>query len=206
MIFKGLLDDARSIRDRDPAARTTLEVVLLYQGFHALFYHRQAHWLYQHKHFFLARALSQFARHMTGIEIHPGAKIGKRLFIDHGMGIVIGETAGKDTGKRHPTIGNNVLISTGAKVLGPFTVGDNSRIGANAVVLQEVPPDSTVVGIKARVVKIAGQRIGPSPAYTLDQINLPDPLAQELCRLQSRVYANEQKLRKEEEREREADQ
>ena len=159
---------------------------------------------------------------MTGIEIHPGAKIGKRLFIDHGMGIVIGETAeigddctiyhgvtlggtGKDTGKRHPTIGNNVLISTGAKVLGPFTVGDNSRIGANAVVLQEVPPDSTVVGIKARVVKIAGQRIGPSPAYTLDQINLPDPLAQELCRLQSRVYANEQKLRKEEAREREAD-
>ena len=222
MIFKGLLDDARSIRDRDPAARTTLEVVLLYQGFHALFYHRQAHWLYQHKHFFLARALSQFARHMTGIEIHPGAKIGKRLFIDHGMGIVIGETAeigddctiyhgvtlggtGKDTGKRHPTVGNNVLISTGAKVLGPFTVGDNSRIGANAVVLQEVPPDSTVVGIKARVVKIAGQRIGPSPAYTLDQINLPDPLAQELCRLQSRVYANEQKLRKEEAREREAD-
>ena len=202
MIFKGLLDDARSIRDRDPAARTTLEVVLLYQGFHALFYHRQAHWLYQHKHFFLARALSQFARHMTGIEIHPGAKIGKRLFIYHG--VTLGGT-GKDTGKRHPTIGNNVLISTGAKVLGPFTVGDNSRIGANAVVLQEVPPDSTVVGIKARVVKIAGQRIGPSPAYTLDQINLPDPLAQELCRLQSRVYANEQKLRKEEAREREAD-
>ena len=201
MIFKGLLEDARSIRDRDPAARTTLEVVLLYQGFHALFYHRQAHWLYKHKHFFLARALSQFARHMTGIEIHPGAKIGKRLFIDHGMGIVIGETAeigddctiyhgvtlggtGHDTGKRHPTIGNNVLISTGAK---------------------EVPPDSTVVGIKARVVKIAGQRVGPSPAYALDQVNLPDPLAQELCRLQNRVYANEQKLKKEEEREREAD-
>ena len=222
MIFKGLLEDARSIRDRDPAARTTLEVVLLYQGFHALFYHRQAHWLYKHKHFFLARALSQFARHMTGIEIHPGAKIGKRLFIDHGMGIVIGETAeigddctiyhgvtlggtGHDTGKRHPTIGNNVLISTGAKVLGPFKVGDNSRIGANAVVLQEVPPDSTVVGIKARVVKIAGQRVGPPPAYALDQINLPDPLAQELCRLQNRVYANEQKLKKEEEREREAD-
>ena len=210
MIFKGLLEDARSIRDRDPAARTTLEVVLLYQGFHALFYHRHA------------RALSQFARHMTGIEIHPGAKIGKRLFIDHGMGIVIGETAeigdvckiyhgvtlggtGHDTGKRHPTIGNNVLISTGAKVLGPFKVGDNSRIGANAVVLQEVPPDSTVVGIKARVVKIAGQRVGPSPAYALDQVNLPDPLAQELCRLQNRVYANEQKLKKEEEREREAD-
>ena len=210
MIFKGLLDDARSIRDRDPAARTTLEVVLLYQGFHALFYHRQAHWLYEHKHFFLARALSQFARHMTGIEIHPGAKIGRRLFIDHGMGIVIGETAeiGDDCTIYHGVtlIGNNVLISTGAKVLGPFTVGDNSRIGANAVVLQEVPPDSTVVGVKARVVKIAGQRVGSSPAYTLDQIHLPDPLTQELCRLQSRVYANEQKLRKEEERERESDQ
>ena len=218
----GLLEDARNIQRKDPAARSVLEVILLYPGFHILVYHRIAHWLFEHKHFFLARWVSQRGRHKTGIEIHPGAKIGKCLFIDHGMGIVFGETAeigdnctiyhgvtlggtGKDTGKRHPTIGNNVLISTGAKVLGPFTVGDNSRIGANAVVLQEVPPDSTVVGIKARVVKIAGQRIGPSPAYTLDQINLPDPLAQELCRLQSRVYANEQKLRKEEAREREAD-
>ena len=222
MIFKGLLDDARSIRDRDPAARTTLEVFLLYQGFHALILHRQAHWLYQHRRFFLARWLSQFARHLTGIEIHPGATIGRRLFIDHGMGIVIGETAeigddctiyhgvtlggtGHDTGKRHPTIGNNVLISTGAKVLGPFKVGDNSRIGANAVVLQEVPPDSTVVGIKARVVKINGQRVGPSPSYALDQIHLPDPVSQELCQLQHRVYVNEQKLKREEQRDREAD-
>ena len=217
-----LLEDARNIQRKDPAARSVLEVILLYPGFHILVYHRIAHWLYEHGHFFLARWVSQHGRHKTGIEIHPGARIGRCLFIDHGMGIVFGETTvigdnctiyhgvtlggtGKDTGKRHPTIGNNVLISTGAKVLGPFTVGDNSRIGANAVVLQEVPPDSTVVGIKARVVKIAGQRIGPSPAYTLDQINLPDPLAQELCRLQSRVYANEQKLRKEEAREREAD-
>ena len=219
----GLLEDARNIQRKDPAARNVLEVILLYPGFHILVYHRIAHWLYRHKRFFLARWVSQHGRRRTGIEIHPGATIGRCLFIDHGMGIVFGETCeigdnctiyhgvtlggtGKDTGKRHPTIGNSVLISTGAKVLGPFTVGDNSRIGANAVVLQEVPPDSTVVGIKARVVKIAGQRIGPSPAYTLDQINLPDPLAQELCRLQSRVYANEQKLRKEEEREREADQ
>ena len=218
----GLLEDARNIQRKDPAARSVLEVILLYPGFHILVYHRIAHWLYERGHFFLARWVSQRGRHKTGIEIHPGARIGRCLFIDHGMGIVFGETTeigdnctiyhgvtlggtGKDTGKRHPTIGNNVLISTGAKVLGPFTVGDNSRIGANAVVLQEVPPDSTVVGIKARVVKIAGQRIGPSPAYTLDQINLPDPLAQELCRLQSRVYANEQKLRKEEAREREAD-
>ncbi|MDO5142277.1 MAG: serine O-acetyltransferase EpsC [Eubacteriales bacterium] len=221
-MFQGLLDDARSIRDRDPAARTTAEVFLLYQGFHALILHRQAHWLYQHRRFFLARLLSQLARHLTGIEIHPGATIGRRLFIDHGMGIVIGETAeigddctiyhgvtlggtGHDTGKRHPTIGNNVLISTGAKVLGPFKVGDNSRIGANAVVLQEVPPNSTVVGLKARVVKIDGQRVSV-PSYDLDQINLPDPLAQELCRLQHRIFVNEQKLRREEEREREADQ
>ena len=219
----GLLEDARNIQRKDPAARSVLEVILLYPGFHILVYHRIAHWLFEHKHFFLARWVSQRGRHKTGIEIHPGAKIGSCLFIDHGMGIVFGETAeigdnctiyhgvtlggtGKDTGKRHPTIGNNVLISTGAKVLGPFTVGDNSRIGANAVVLQEVPPDSTVVGVKARVVKIAGQRVGSSPAYTLDQIHLPDPLTQELCRLQSRVYANEQKLRKEEERERESDQ
>ena len=217
--LSGLLE---AYQRRDPAARSKLEVFLLYQGVHAVIFHRVSHWLWQHDCRFLARLNSQIARHCTGIEIHPGATIGKRLVIDHGMGIVIGETAevgddcliyhgvtlggtGKDQGKRHPTIGNNVLISTGAKVLGPFTVGDNSRIGANAVVLQEVPPDSTVVGIKARVVKIAGQRIGPSPAYTLDQINLPDPLAQELCRLQSRVYANEQKLRKEEAREREAD-
>ena len=222
MFLRELIEDARSIRERDPAARTTAEVFLLYPGFHAVIYHRLTHWLYLHKRFFLARMISQFARTMTGVEIHPGATIGRGLFIDHGMGIVIGETAevgdyctiyhgvtlggtGKDTGKRHPTIGDNVLISTGAKVLGPFKVGDNSRIGANAVVLQEVPPDSTVVGIKARVVKIAGQRVGPSPAYALDQINLPDPLAQELCRLQNRVYANEQKLKKEEEREREAD-
>lgn len=222
-MFKMLNETLEAYQRRDPAARSKLEILLLYQGVHAVLYHRVAHWLYCKNWRFLARCVSQWSRFWTGIEIHPGAKIGRRLVIDHGMGIVIGETAeigddctiyhgvtlggtGKDTGKRHPTIGNNVLISTGAKVLGPFTVGDNSRIGANAVVLQEVPPDSTVVGIKARVVKIAGQRIGPSPAYTLDQINLPDPLAQELCRLQSRVYANEQKLRKEEAREREADQ
>ena len=171
MILKGLWTDAKSIRERDPAARTTLEVFLLYPGFHALIWHRMSHWLYLHKRFFLARWISQIGRSLTGVEIHPGATIGRCLFIDHGMGIVIGETAeigdnctiyhgvtlggtGKDTGKRHPTIGNNVLISTGAKVLGPFRVGDNSRIGANAVVLQEVPANSTVVGVKARGVKV----------------------------------------------------
>lgn len=204
---------------RDPAARSKLEVLLLYPGVHATMYHQAAHFCYCHNLKFLARTISQWSRFWTGIEIHPGAKIGRRLVIDHGMGIVIGETAeigddctiyhgvtlggtGHDTGKRHPTIGNNVLISTGAKVLGPFTVGDNSRIGANAVVLQEVPPNSTVVGVKARVVKIDGQRV---PSYDLDQIHLPDPLAQELCRLQHRVYVNEQKLKREEIRDREAD-
>ena len=221
-MFDNLRADIASVMERDPAAKSKWEVLLCYPSVKAMAYHRMAHRLYQAGHTTLARWISQHSRHVTGIEIHPGASIGKGFFIDHGDGVVIGETTvigdnvtlyqgvtlggtGKDVGKRHPTIGNNVLISTGAKVLGPFTVGDNSRIGANAVVLQEVPPDSTVVGIKASVVKIAGQRIGPSPAYTLDQINLPDPLAQELCRLQSRVYANEQKLRKEEAREREAD-
>ena len=202
MIFKGLLDDARSIRDRDPAARTTLEVVLLYQGFHALFYHRQAHWLYQHKHFFLARALSQFARHMTGIEIHPGAKIGKRLFIDHGMGIVIGETAeigddctiyhgvtlggtGKDTGKRHPTLGNNVLIGAGTKVLGPVYIGDNARIGAGSVVLRNLPANCTAVGVPAEVVRINNKAV--NPADDLDQQDLPDVMAQRLTELDRRI-------------------
>ena len=220
-MFNDLRETIAAYKARDPAARSSLEILLLYPGIRATQNHKIAHWCYEHDHKFLARYISQRTRHKTGIEIHPGAKIGKRLVIDHGMGIVIGETAeigddctiyhgvtlggtGHDTGKRHPTIGNNVLISTGAKVLGPFKVGDNSRIGANAVVLQEVPPDSTVVGIKARVVKINGQRVS-SPSYDLDQIHLPDPLAQELCRLEHRVYANEQKLRREEQRDREAD-
>lgn len=193
---------------RDPAARSKLEIFLLYPGVHAILYHRLAHFLYCHGLKFLARLVSQWSRFWTGIEIHPGAKIGRRFVIDHGMGIVIGETAevgdyctiyhgvtlggtGKDTGKRHPTIGDNVLISTGAKVLGPFTVGNNSRIGANAVVLQEVPPNSTVVGVKARVVKIDGHRV---PSFDLDQIHMPDPVSQELCRLEHRVYQNERRL------------
>ena len=152
----GLLDDARNIQRKDPAARSVLEVILLYPGFHILVYHRIAHWLYQHKRFFLARWVSQHGRRRTGIEIHPGATIGKCLFIDHGMGIVFGETTeigdnctiyhgvtlggtGKDTGKRHPTLGNNVLIGAGTKVLGPVYIGDNSRIGAGSVVLRNLP-------------------------------------------------------------------
>ena len=159
-----LLEDARNIQRKDPAARNVLEVILLYPGFHILVYHRVAHWLYEHKHFFLARWVSQHGRHKTGIEIHPGAKIGKCLFIDHGMGIVFGETTeigdnctiyhgvtlggtGKDTGKRHPTLGNNVLIGAGTKVLGPVFIGDNARVGAGSVVLHNLPANCTAVGV-----------------------------------------------------------
>jgi serine O-acetyltransferase len=201
-MFRGLLEDARSIAKRDPAAKSTLEVILLYPGFQALFYHRIAHWLYGKKRFFLARFVSQFSRFFTGIEIHPGAKIGRGLFMDHGMGIVFGETAevgdnctiyhqvtlggtGKDKGKRHPTVGSNVLIGAGAKLLGPITVGDNAMIGSGSVVLEDVEPDTTVTGSKARPVKRAGERIVPS--IELDQVHLADPVAQELCRLQVRI-------------------
>ena len=204
----GLWEDAKNIRDKDPAARNVAEVIILYPGFHVLVTHKIAHFLYNHRCFFLARFVSQLARHLTGIEIHPGAKIGRKLFIDHGMGIVIGETAeigddcllyhgvtlggtGKDTGKRHPTIGNNVLIGTGAKVLGPFKVGDNSRIAANSVVLSEVPPDSTAVGIPARVVRIAGQKV--DYATEVDQISVRDPMTDELDCLRRRIEALEKK-------------
>ena len=201
---KGLMYDAKSIASRDPAAKSTLEVVLLYPGFHALVYHRMAHWFYKKKMFFMARFISQFGRHFTGIEIHPGAKIGTGLFIDHGMGVVIGESAEigdnctiyhgvtlggtcKDKGrKRHPTVGNNVLIGAGAKVLGPFKIGDNSTIGANTFVSFEVEPFSTVVGVKGRTVKKAGRRID-CPSESLDQIHMPDPLSQEICKLAARL-------------------
>lgn len=197
----GLWADAKNIAEKDPASRGVWEVIFLYAGWKAVLWHRVAHWCYCHKLFFLARMVSQLARHFTGIEIHPGAKIGQKLFIDHGMGIVIGETAeigdnctiyhgvtlggtGHDHGKRHPTIGNNVLIGAGAKVLGPFKVGDNSMIGANSVVLKEVPPDSTVTGIPGRVVKSAQGRV---PSSDLDQVNLPDPVMQEFIRLNEAI-------------------
>jgi len=214
-MFKQLIDDARAIAERDPAAKSIFEVILLYPGFHAIFFHRIAHWFYNRKMFFIARLISQFSRFFTGIEIHPGAKIGKRLFIDHGMGVVIGETAeigdnctiyhgvtlggtGKDKGKRHPTIGNNVLISTGAKVLGPFKVGDNSRIGANAVVLSEVEPNTTVVGVPGRAVKRSNVKIASpvAPSMELDQITIPDPVAQEFCRIRMRLENLEAMLEK----------
>ena len=192
----------RAYQARDPAARSRLEIFLLYPGVHAIIYHRAAHWLYRRNLRFLARLVSQWSRLWTGIEIHPGATIGRRFVIDHGMGIVIGETAevgddvllyqgvtlggtGKDHGKRHPTIGNNVLIGSGAKVLGPFKVGDNARIAANAVVLSEVPPDSTAVGVPARVVRIAGEKV--DFASQVDQIHVTDPVQKELQALSSRL-------------------
>ena len=192
---------------RDPAARSKLEIFLLYPGVHATIYHRIAHFLYCHNLKFLARLVSQWSRFWTGIEIHPGAKIGRRFVIDHGMGIVIGETAevgddcliyhgvtlggtGKDQGKRHPTLGNNVMVSAGAKVLGPFKVGDNSRIAANAVVLTEIPPDATAVGVPARVVRIAGERV--DYASKVDQIHVTDPVQKELQALSSRLEWLEQ--------------
>ncbi len=207
-MFKDLKETIQAYMARDPAARSPLEVYFLYPGLKATRSHHRAHWFYEHNMKFIARMISQASRHRTGIEIHPGAKIGKRLVIDHGMGIVIGETAeigddcllyhgvtlggtGKDTGKRHPTIGNNVLIGTGAKVLGPFKVGDNSRIAANSVVLSEVPPDSTAVGIPARVVRIAGQKV--DYATEVDQISVRDPMTDELDCLRRRIEALEKK-------------
>ena len=206
----------KAYQARDPAARSRLEIFLLYPGVHAVIYHRIAHWFYRHKLFFLARCVSQWSRCWTGIEIHPGAKIGRRLVIDHGMGIVIGETAeigddcliyhgvtlggtGKDTGKRHPTIGNNVMIACGAKVLGPFTVGDNSRIAANAVVLSEIPSDATAVGVPARVVRVAGEKT--DYADRVDQIHITDPIQKELQILQSRLEFLEEQMEKEKEHE-----
>ena len=201
-MIRDLINDAKSIAQRDPAAKSVLEVILLYPGFHAVFMHRIAHWFYKKKLLFIARLISQINRFITGIEIHPGAKIGKGLFIDHGMGVVIGETAeigdnctiyhgvtlggtGKDKGKRHPTIGNNVLIGAGAKILGPFKVGDNAMIGAGSIVMAEVEPNTTVTGPKARVVKRNGRRIPPSEE--LDQIHMPDPMSQEFCKLVMKI-------------------
>ena len=208
-MFKNMLYNARAILQRDPAAKSLMEVIFLYPGFHSVTLHCIASWFYKRKLLFIARLISQLSRFATGIEIHPGAKIGKGLFIDHGTAVVIGETSeigdnctiyhgvrlggtGKETGKRHPTIGNNVLISAGSKVLGPLVVGDNSKIGANAVVLNNVEPDSTVVGVPGRTVKRAGERIAPS--LELDQIHIPDPVSQELCKLLIRIEKLEGKI------------
>lgn len=198
-----VMETIRAYQKNDPAARSAFEVFWLYNGLHAILWYRIAHWLHIHGCEFLARWISQHAKKTTGVEIHPAAKIGRRLVIDHGTGVVIGATAeigddcllyqgvtlggtGKDIGKRHPTLGNNVMVGCGAKVLGPFTVGDNARIAANSVVLRAVPPDSTVVGVPGRIVRLRGEK--------LDQVHTPDPIMLELESLQRRVAELEAQL------------
>lgn len=200
-MFDRIREDIAAVKERDPAAKSALEIFFLYPGVKAIRMYRRAHFFYTHNMPFLARWISQRAAKKTGIEIHPGATIGRRLVIDHGHGVVIGETTeigddvliyqgvtlggtGKDTGKRHPTIGNNVMISAGAKVLGPFKIGDNSRVAAGAVVLEEVPPNSTVVGVPARVVRQDGKKVVNN---TLDQIHIPDPVKQKMDAIESRL-------------------
>lgn len=199
-------EEIRISQKKDPAARSFLEILLLYQGLHALIAHRIAHLFYKMHLFLLARLISQISRHITGIEIHPGAKIGKRFFIDHGMGVVIGETAiigdnvllyqgvtlggtGLEKGKRHPTIGNNVVIGAGAKILGNITIGDNSYIGANAVVVKDVPTNSTIVGVPGRITKQNGRKIDVG----LDHIHILDPIMQSIEELQKRIENLEKK-------------
>jgi serine O-acetyltransferase len=208
-MFKTIRDDIRVIFERDPAARSIIEVLLTYPGLHAILMHRLAHWFYQRKFFLIARIISQVNRFITGIEIHPGAKIGKGLFIDHGMGVVIGETAevgdnvtiyqgvtlggtGKETGKRHPTVGNNVVIGSGAKILGSFKIGDNCKIGAGSVVVNPVPPHSTVVGVPGRVVIQNGSKVEQD--IDLNHNILPDPVAEMLICLQRNVIELEKRL------------
>jgi len=207
--LESVADTIVAVKQRDPAARSTAEILLLYSGVHAMMAYRIANRLHKQGKYFSARAISQAARHLTGIEIHPGATIGKGLFIDHGMGVVIGETAeigdnctiyqgvtlggtGKDVGKRHPTLENNVMVGAGAKVLGPVRIGSGSKIAANAVVLREVPENSTAVGIPAKVVRRNGERV----AADLDQIHIPDPVAQELRKLRAELQAVEEQINK----------
>ena len=201
-----LKEDLMCVKRNDPAARSNFEIMLLYPGFKAIRMHRKAHWFYSHKMYFIARLISQRCVRKTNIEIHPGAQIGRRFFIDHGTGVVIGETAvigddctiyqgvtlggtGKDKGKRHPTLGNNVMVGAGAKVLGPFKVGDNSNIAAGSVVLSEIPENSTAVGSPARVVRQNGKRVD-----RLDHVHIPDPVAQQLCVMNMKIERLEKEL------------
>jgi serine O-acetyltransferase len=204
-LYENMQAELSSIRERDPAADSNAEIALLYSGYHAVLAYRIAHILHVRGYKVAARMISQTAKFFTGIEIHPGATIGRGLFIDHGTGVVIGETAeigdnctlyqgvtlggtGKDIGKRHPTLGNNVMVGAGAKILGPFKVGDNAKIAANAVVLSEVPSDSTAVGIPARIVKRRNIKCD------LDQVHIPDPVSQELCRLNLKIELLEKQI------------
>lgn len=202
-----LRETIRAYQKNDPAARSGLEILLLYNGLHATIYYRISHWLYRHHCLFLARWVSQHAKRTTGVEIHPAATIGRRLVIDHGTGIVIGATAevgddcliyqgvtlggtGISTGKRHPTLGNNVMVGCGAKILGPIKIGDNARVAANAVVLREVPPNSTVVGVPGHVVRVNGEK--------LDHVHTPDPVDLEIQALQARIEELERTVKKKE--------
>jgi len=206
-MFSRLRREIGAVFERDPAAKSLIEVILCYPGLHALIGYRIAHWFYQHKCFLLARLISQVIRFFTGIEIHPGARIGEGFFIDHGMGVVIGETTeigdnvtiyqgvtlggtGKERGKRHPTIGNNVIIATGAKVLGSITIGDNAKVGAGAVVIKPVPPNSTVVGVPGRVVMQDGMRVG----LDLEHGKMPDPVANFFEEMEKRVKTLEKQV------------
>lgn len=212
---KRITEDLHAVFERDPAATSRWEVLLAYSGFHALLAHRMAHWLWGKNIPIVPRLISQLARWLTGIEIHPGAQIGRGFFIDHGMGVVIGETAvlgdfvtlfqgvtlggtGKERGKRHPTLGNHVVVGAGAKVLGNITIGDFVKIGANSVVLRSVPSNSTVIGIPGRIIKTIGDRV---PEATMDHANIPDPIAerfdameQELIALRKQVEQSEKQL------------
>lgn len=210
-IFATIKRDLDVVLERDPAARSRLEVFLCYPGFHALLWHRLAHWLYKRGWLVLARIVSQINRTLTQIEIHPGAEIGQGFFIDHGAGVVIGETTiigdnvtlyqgvtlggtGKEKGKRHPTVGNNVVVSTGAKILGSITIGDNAKIGAGSVVLKDIPPNCTVVGVPGRVVVMNGTRIRPDEEVDLNHHLLPDPIAEAMQALQDRIALLEHRL------------
>lgn len=208
VIFVSMKEEIEKIRERDPAAKSAAEIYLLYPGFKAVRAYRRANWFYRRNMFFIARFISQLSRHKTGIEIHPGAKIGKNLFIDHGMGVVIGETAeigdnctlyhgvtlggtGKDTGKRHPTLGDNVYVGAHAQILGPVNIGENCKIAASAVVIDDIPPNCTAVGAPAKIVKRNGNRCGGNKKITkeeqMDSRHIPDPVTQSLCALEHRI-------------------
>ena len=207
-MFDRLKEDIATVRERDPAARSALEILFLYNGLKAVRSHRRANWCYRHNLKFLARWISQRCVRRTNIEIHPAARIGRRFFIDHGTGVVIGETAevgdnctlyqgvtlggtGKDKGKRHPTLGNNVMVGCGAKVLGPFKIGNNVKIAANAVVLEEIPDDCTAVGVPARIARVGGKKV----ERDMDQVHMPDPVSLEMCKLLVKIDKLEKRIK-----------
>ena len=213
-LVKRIAEDLHAVFERDPAATSRWEVLLAYSGFHALLAHRLSHWLWKKNIPIIPRLVSQLARWLTGIEIHPGAQIGRGFFIDHGMGVVIGETAiigdfvtlfqgvtlggtGKERGKRHPTLGNHVVVGAGAKVLGNITIGDFVKIGANSVVLRSVPSNSTVIGIPGRIIKTIGDRV---PEATMDHANIPDPIAERFEAMEQELIALRKQVERSEKR------